>query len=201
MHAFGMSTMRYCDTSFVRVALASLLATLAAFGLNGAALAAGACIEGPNHASKGRHFYYRVNRINHHKCWYVMETGPKTHEDAPLKATSSPKSRPNLTLFSWFTSGSASAGLQPSITKKSRLPPATPRRTVKFVHAVATERSRLARPPEAKGAATAERNQQSPSRSSAEHPEQVKSQPPDQAAQEALFLEFLRWNELQKSVK
>ena len=202
MHAFGMSTMRYCGTSFVRVALASLLGTLAAFGLNSAVLAAGACIEGPNlNAGKGRHWSYRVDRIKHRKCWYVMETGPKTHEDAPLESTPTPKSRRNLTLFSWFTSGSASAGMQPSTTKESRLPPATPRRTVKFVHAVATERSRPARPPEAKGAATAERNQQSPPRSSAENPEEVKSQPPDQGAQDALFLEFLRWNELRKSVK
>jgi hypothetical protein len=54
MHAFGIGTMRYCSTSFVRVALASLLGTLAAFGLNGAVLAAGACNEGPNlNAGKG----------------------------------------------------------------------------------------------------------------------------------------------------
>jgi hypothetical protein len=31
--------------------------------------------------------------------------------------------------------------------------------------------------------------------------EQVNSRPPDPAAQDALFLEFLRWKELQKSVK
>jgi hypothetical protein len=71
---------------------------------------------------------------------------------------------------------------------------------MKVVHTVPNERSRSARPPETKGAATAERNQQS-SRSSAELAEQVNSQPRDQAAQDALFLEFLRWKELQKSVK
>jgi hypothetical protein len=72
---------------------------------------------------------------------------------------------------------------------------------MKVVHAVPNERSRPALPPEAKSAATAELNQQPPSRSSAEHAEQVNPQPPDQTAQDALFLEFLRWNELQKSVK
>jgi hypothetical protein len=36
---------------------------------------------------------------------------------------------------------------------------------------------------------------------SAQHAEQVNSQQPDQAAQDALFLEFLRWKELQKSAK
>jgi hypothetical protein len=232
MRAFGMSTMRYCGTSFVQVALASLLGSLAAFGLNAGVLAAGACIEGPNLAAQGRHWYYRVDRTNHRKCWFVMETGLKTHENAPLETASVPTSPPNSTLFSWFTSGSASAGMQRRIlsaaprgtvkvvravpnarparstlagmqpsTTKERLPPATPRRTVKIVHGVPNERSRPAAPPEAKGTATVERNQPFPSRSSAEHAEQVNSPPPDQAAQDALFLEFLRWKELQKSVK
>ena len=195
------------DTSFLRVALASLLGTLTAFGLNGAVLAAGTCIEGPNlNAGQGRHWYYRVDRINHRKCWYATETGLKTHEDAPLEPTPPPTSPSNSTLFSWFTSlgagppGSASAGVQPSATRESRVPPAAPSEALKVVHAVPKERPRPARS-ETKGAATAERNQQSPSRLSAEHSEQVNSQPPDQAAQDALFLEFLRWKELQKSVK
>jgi len=45
MRAFGMSTMQYCGTSFARIALASLFGTLTTFGLNGAVLAAGTCIE------------------------------------------------------------------------------------------------------------------------------------------------------------
>jgi hypothetical protein len=203
-----MSTMQYCDTSFVRVVSASLLGTLTAFGLNGAVLAAGTCIEGSNlNAGQGRHWYYRVDRINHRKCWYVTETGLKTHEDAPLQLTQSPTTLPNSILFSWFTSlgaglpGSALAGMQPSATQELRVPPAAPREALKVVHAVAKERARPAPTPESKGAATSERNQQSPSRLSAEHAEQVNSQPLDQAAQDALFLEFLRWKELQKSIK
>jgi hypothetical protein len=198
--------MQYYDTLFVRVALASLLGALTAFGLNDAVLAAGTCIEGPNlNAGQGRHWYYRVDRINHRKCWYVVEAGLKTHEDPLLESSSTPF--PSFTLLSWFTSlgaglpWSASAGVQPGIVEESRVPPAAPRGTMKVVHAVPNEWSRPARPPETKSAAAAERNQQSPPRSSAEHAEQVDSQPPNQTAQDALFLEFLRWNELQKSVK
>jgi hypothetical protein len=120
MRAFGMSTTQYCDTSFAPIALASLFGTLTAFGLNGAVLAAGTCIEGPNLNAGQGHWYYRADRINHRKCWYVMETGLKTHDDQPLE----PTSPPNLTLFSWFTSGAASAGMQPSNTPESRAPPA-----------------------------------------------------------------------------
>jgi hypothetical protein len=72
---------------------------------------------------------------------------------------------------------------------------------LQVVHTVPKKRLRPARRFESKGATTAERNQQPPSRSSAEHAEQINTQPPDQAAQDALFLEFLRWKELQKSVK
>ena len=193
------------DTLYVRVALATLLGTLTAFGLNDAVVAAGACIEGPNlNAGQGGHWYYRVDRINHRKCWYVMEAGLKTHEDLLLEPMPSPASLPNLTLFSWFPwlgaglPGSTSAGMQPSSTPESRVPSAALRG--KVVHAVANEQSRSARPPETKDVATAERNQPS-SRSSAQHAEQVNSQQPDQAAQDALFLEFLRWKELQKSAK
>src|SRR5712671_7142547 len=143
-----MSTMQYYDTSFVRVVSASLLGTLTALGLNGAVLAAGTCIEGPK---AGGHWYYRVDRVNHRKCWYVTETALKTHEGAPLEPTPSPTSTPNSTLFSWFTSlgagppGSASAGVQPSATRESRVPPAAPSEALKVVHAVPKERPRPAR--------------------------------------------------------
>jgi hypothetical protein len=203
-----MSTIQTYDSSFVRVVSASLFGTLTALVLNGAVLAAGTCIEGPNpKAGQGGHWYYWVDRVNHRKCWYVTETELKTHEGAPLEPTPSPTSTPNSTLSSWFTSlgagppGSASAGTQPSTPQESHVPQTAPREALKVVHAVPKERPRPARRPETKGAATAERTQQSPSRSSAEHAEQVNTPPPDQAAQDALFLEFLRWKELQKSVK
>jgi hypothetical protein len=188
-----MSGMQHCDTSLVRVVSASLLGALIALGLNGAVLAAGTCLEGPNlKAGQGGHWYYRVDRVNHRKCWYSTETGLKTNGGAPSEQTPSPTSTPNLILSSWFTSlgagppGSTSAGTQPSTTRESRVPPTAPREAVKVVHAVPKERS----PPARRS-----------SRSSLEHVEQVNSQPPDQAAQDALFLEFLRWKELQKSVK
>jgi hypothetical protein len=198
-----MNTMQYYNTSFVRIASANLLGILTALGLNGTVLAAGTCIEGPK---AGRHWDYRVDPANHRKCWYVTGTGLKTQEGAPLQPTPSPTSTPNSTLLSWFASlstgppGSASPG-QPSTTRASAVPPTAPGEALQVVHTVPKKRLRPARRFESKGATTAERNQQPPSRSSAEHAEQINTQPPDQAAQDALFLEFLRWKELQKSVK
>ena len=144
-----MSTMHYYDTSSVRAALASLLGTLTAFGLNGAVLAAGTCMEGPNlNAGQGLHWYYRVDRINHRKCWYVMERGQKTDEDPPLEPTYSPTTPLYFPLFSWFIPlgggppGSA-LGMQPNTTID--VPSAAFRGNMKFVHAVRNERSRPAR--------------------------------------------------------
>jgi hypothetical protein len=199
-----MNTMQYYNTSFVRIASANLLGILTALGLNGTILAAGTCIEGPK---AGGHWDYRVDPVNHRKCWYVTGTGLKTQEAAPLQPTPSPTSTPNSTLLSWFASlstgppGSVSPGRQPSTTRESGVPPTAPGEALQVVHGVPKKRLPPARRPETKVATTAERNQQPPSRSSAEHAEQINTQPLDQAAQDALFLEFLRWKELQKSVK
>jgi hypothetical protein len=90
-----MSTMQYFDTLIVRVALASSLGTLTAFGLNGAVLGASTCFQEPNlNSSQGRHWYYRLDRINHRNCFYVTEAGPKTDEAPPLGP--SPTSSPDL---------------------------------------------------------------------------------------------------------
>jgi hypothetical protein len=199
-----MNMMQYNNTSFVRVASTNLLGILTALGLNGTVLAASKCIEGPK---AGGHWDYRVDPLNHRKCWYVTGTGLKTQEGAPLQPTPSPTSTPNSTLFSWFASlstgppGSVSLGRQPSTTRESGVPPTAPSEALQLVHTVPKKRLRPARRFETKGAATAERNQEPPSRSSAEHAEQINTQPPDRAAQDALFLEFLRWRELQKGVK
>jgi hypothetical protein len=198
----NMNTMQYYNTSFVRIVSANLLGILTVLGLNGTVLAAGKCTEGPK---AGGHWDYRVDPLNHRKCWYVTDIGLKTHEGAPLQP--SPTSTPNSTLLSWFASlstgapGSVSPGRQPSTTRESGVPPTAPSEALQVVHTVPKKRLRPARRFETKGATAAERNQQPPSRSSAEHAEQINTQPPDQAAQDALFLEFLRWKELQKSVK
>jgi hypothetical protein len=197
----------YCRLHPARVAVASLLGALTAFGSNEAVLAAGTCIERPNlKAGQGVHWYYRVDRINHRKCWYVMD------EDLSLEPP------PYLPWFSWFTplgagpprsamaglqsdttedspsaareppnavgnersprARSALAGMRSIATKESRVPPAA---SIKSVHAVQKERPRPARALETNSAASAEQNQRSPSLSSAVQAEQVNSQPPDQA--------------------
>jgi hypothetical protein len=126
-----MNTMQYYNTSFVRIASANLLGILTALGLNGTVLAAGTCIEGPK---AGGDWDYRVDPVNHRKCWYVTGTGLKTQEGAPLQPTPSPPSTPNSTLLSWFASlstsppGSVSPGRQLSTTRESGVPPTAPGR-------------------------------------------------------------------------
>jgi hypothetical protein len=89
----------------------------------------------------------------------------------------------------------------PSTARESRVPPIAPSEALNGVQVVPRKRPRPGGSSETKRAPTAERHQQPLYRSSAEHSEQINEQPPDQAAQDALFLECLRWKELQKSVK
>jgi hypothetical protein len=194
-------TMQCCPASFVRlvrVVSAGLLGILTTLGLNGAVLGAGTCIERPN---AGGYWSYRVDRANHRTCWYMTEGGLKTHEGASSGPAPSQTPTPNSILFSWFNSlragppGSGLAGDQSGIARELHVPPTAPREAVKIVHAAPKLRPRANR----RSAATAERNQLSPSRTSAEHTERI--QPPDQATRDALFLEFLRWKELQKDAR
>jgi hypothetical protein len=100
----------------------------------------------------------------------------------------------------WGSCAEKAGRRQPSTTRESRVPPNAASEALKVVHALPKERPRPARRSGTKDAAIAERSQQSSSHLPAEHAEQISSPPLDQAARDALFLEYLRWKELQKSV-
>src|SRR5690349_12714484 len=41
------------------------------------------CLAGPNaHAPQGSHWYYRLDRATHRKCWYVGTQRARTHRAA-----------------------------------------------------------------------------------------------------------------------
>jgi|HubBroStandDraft_6_1064221.scaffolds.fasta_scaffold570405_1 hypothetical protein len=65
----------------VRAALAGLFAVVAlAAPWGGAARAADGCINQPSlQAPQGSHWYYRVDRAAHRKCWYLGSQGLRLH--------------------------------------------------------------------------------------------------------------------------
>ena len=69
-----------CHPSFLALVFASLFATVIVLTTvsSRAVLAAEDCITEPNHAAApGGHWYYRVDRVNQRKCWYVGHAGMK----------------------------------------------------------------------------------------------------------------------------
>jgi hypothetical protein len=64
--------------------LAGLVAAVPVTTLPGRAAPAAECLSAPNHQpSEGGHWYYRVNRATHGKCWYLARRGVASAPAAP----------------------------------------------------------------------------------------------------------------------
>ncbi len=70
----------------------------------GVARAATDCLAAPNAQSPpGSHWYYRVDRVNNRRCWYLAPLGGKVRPDASqvaspdLRRTAPPQSQPTAT--------------------------------------------------------------------------------------------------------
>ncbi|MFL5049877.1 MAG: hypothetical protein ACJ8D4_07180 [Xanthobacteraceae bacterium] len=55
------------------------------------AAAADDCLAAPkSQAPQGRHWYYRIDRVNGRKCWYLGAAGTKTRQATPQEAQAAP---------------------------------------------------------------------------------------------------------------
>ena len=87
---------------FLAPVFASLFATMIVLTTlsSRAVLAIDDCISEPNHAAApGGHWYYRVDRVNQRKCWYVGQAGMKvvrgaSRRQSPLQ--SGPRSQRSI---------------------------------------------------------------------------------------------------------
>ena len=81
------------------------------------ALSADTCASQAGHAlTNGGRWYYRLDRVNHRKCWYVKKLEIDPDPAIWLDVALSPKPREQPTLFSWFSS--LAAGLwRPTFTE------------------------------------------------------------------------------------
>jgi hypothetical protein len=99
------------------------LCTIIAFGTNWA-LAAGDCVVHPNgQTAQDGHWYYRVDRVSYHKCWYLVEPRTSIPQAEPTAARPSPDSALLETFSSFFSllsadfTGAKSAGTQQDSAK------------------------------------------------------------------------------------
>jgi hypothetical protein len=169
-------TMPHRVNAFALAGLATSLAVAIAFGAQGPASAAGECLEKPgSQGDQAGHWYYRTDRVNDRKCWFFE----------PAKATPPPPPNGGSD-ESWLSQ--FAAGVQQTFSFGTPDPAAAPIATsipasnpAKTSVTAPKPRSRAASPPETHHA-TGSGLQLSPE------------------DRDALFQEFLRRYELEKSI-
>jgi len=178
------------------LAVAAGLCMLIAFSTNWAL--AGDCLVQPNRQlAPSGHWYYRVDHVNYHKCWYRVEpTTRMAHAEVP-QAQPAPDATLGPTLSSFFASLSASstgakpAGTQQDATSGDAHTIQTRPDDLKIGDVSRSKHARMTRRPGSSMAATVRLNRQS---SVGPHVERADQTPPlSSAERDALFQEFLRW--------
>jgi hypothetical protein len=164
-------------------------------GTSGLAHAIDDCLTQPNLKAGGGHWYYRIDRTTHRKCWYQEQAGAKMTTPAapPAAATATVPGADSQggivsaisSMFGAATTPNASAR-ETKARATETAPDDQPKRQT-----VRTRQSDFATAPPSR----------SPRQSS--RPSQAKAQEPAKTAAEetdrdALFLEFLLWRQGQR---
>jgi hypothetical protein len=169
----------------------SLFATLFSMTLHGGPAAAGeTCVRAPNrHADSGGHWYYRVDRVHHRRCWYQKSHASAQSRESSGGADASSNAGTRPAVMSWLSSMVGSVGgsnaartEEPAATesKSAQQPPDPPRRRAK---------------PDVKRAAASKVAAQKVSAPISEAGQPANALPYDTGKREALFREFLEWRQ------
>ena len=180
--------MRKRATSFGPVVATVVLATAIAAGIHNPVLAESACLENPGQQStKGAHWYYRSDRATGRKCWYVVDESTNAHDAATSQgqATAAPTDTLSSRLANLFGSlTGATTAATPQANSTSEL------RAFQSNAAAAPKMERGVRADQADSATELAEKRTS------------KGDTPTltQAKRNALFEEFVRWQESQQTV-
>jgi hypothetical protein len=170
-------------------AVAAGLCTVIAFSTNWA-LASGGCVMQPNRQlAQGGHWYYRVDRVNYRKCWYLVEPGTRILQAEAPEARSSPDAATFSSFSSFFSllsadfMGAKTARVQQNATNSGVRTLEKRSDDLKNGDGSWVKRSRIARHSRSSTALSAPRG------------ESMDQPPPlGQAERDHLFQEFLQWN-------
>jgi hypothetical protein len=190
-------------SSFVSGVFASLLAALAVTILpSSVASSAENCVAEPTaKIQEGSHWTYRIDRTSGRKCWFVVRTGSRTAQAEAPEKKPAPEATPEPTFSSFFSSLVApfkkanQAGTQQD-------PANSDPRVTQPTPANAPRNSDEGRRPRVADSQNSNATpDQKPHRQPSARPEHAGEQRPadarNQAQQDALFQEFLRWKERQ----
>jgi hypothetical protein len=214
--------MRKLMPSFASVAtrnvIAATLITSAVSITSPAAFAADTCLARPNlRAEQGGHWYYRVDRANHRRCWYqqspASEMGGARPVPAPTAQNPNPVASANpvsslLTSIAALVTAPAAATAAPAgASHEPRFLETTSERGLKRQSASAKsaepDKSFASRYPDfsrAEPTPVVERFSPPPPPSSPAWSQAQARAPLDAVTRETLFQEFLRWQERRNNV-
>jgi hypothetical protein len=195
--------MRTRTSSWVRAVSASLLTAPIALS-NSPVVAAADCVGRPNgQVPPGAHWYYHFDRTSERKCWFLGMSATETPQaPAPELQPAEPSPPPAIaSLFSLLT-GRPTAVTSPEsgqdATKSdSRLIQTAPTKVLKLEDIVPRELTLSARRSDSNGLLISNWRQKSPSRRALKQTNQRDASQINQAEHDALFREYLRWQELQ----
>jgi hypothetical protein len=195
------------NNSLIPTVAAVLLTVVPGLTSISAGLAAGTCASQPvmSQSTAGR-WYYRIDRVNNRKCWYVKELKIDPDTALWLEAALSPKPRVQPTQFSWFSSLAAglwrpiSAEAQPEgTTTDSRLIQTNAAKPLTIEDIIPSEQ-RIAGVHSSRVLGAELQRKRAPRRI-LERPDNQPSAQIDQAMRETLFLKFLHWHEQQSRMR
>ena len=185
-----------CVRVFAVAAVAGLLA-VSIVNRSSRALAASACLKAPNaQAAQGAHWYYHVDRVNHRKCWYVdrSQINPQPEQPAATEPGTAPieQSKPQSpfsSLMSQLSKLASPGAPQPESAGNSSMPQTNP--TAVSATDDIIPKQRVGRPDPAKNAASRRTD-----RTAAVTPPPPRSASPiTQEERDALFAQYLRWED------
>jgi hypothetical protein len=200
---------------------AAALTTSAALIASHVAFAADACLSRPDlRAEQGGHWYYRVDRVNHRRCWYQQASASELREARPAPAAqnlnpvapASPVTSLLASIAALVTGKTASTATPDAATRTPPLVDATSERPLNRRSRVAkrAEPDKHAEPDNsfasrypnfgrAESTTVVEESRAAPPSSPVWSQEQERA-PLDAVTREALFQEFLRWQERRNNV-
>jgi hypothetical protein len=163
------------------------------------------CLSGPDRPpAPGGHWYYRLDRVNDRKCWYLLEPASQTPAQPPMpeapEAQPAAAAAPQPTIGSFFSFWSngfpgSTAATPPDPGGDARVPPTAPAGDLKSDGTAATRQPRTVRHPDGDAALIAKSHRSAHAPARAEQTEERPAPALDQAERDALFQEFLRWRD------
>jgi hypothetical protein len=171
-----------------------LLTTVIMLGTNCATLAADDCLAGPNRPpAPGGHWYYRLDRANDRKCWYVVEPAAQMPVAEAPQPQPPPGAPPQPTFGSFFSS--LTAGLPGSATGAQGDPTTGDARIAQPARADDLKNGEAGPRRQPRMALASKEHRPVHVRPPAEHTDEQPTASLNQAERDALFEEFLRWKD------